>query len=84
MMFRAGERVLVTDEAPATGCWVRWWTAWEAEVAGMTFFIELGGLNCCSLLATRRLHSASSALIRLPATMPGYLVTVSGITGIRA
>ncbi|HLN59770.1 MAG TPA: adenine phosphoribosyltransferase [Thermoanaerobaculia bacterium] len=59
--FRAGERVLVADDVLATGGTAR--AAGElvdrlgGEVAGMTFFIELGGLNGRSLLATRRLHS---------------------------
>jgi adenine phosphoribosyltransferase len=59
--LRAGERVLVADDVLATGGTAR--AAAElverlgAEVAGMTFFIELEGLKGRSQLATRRLHS---------------------------
>ena len=59
--FRAGERVLVADDVLATGGTAR--AAAElverlgAEVAGMTFFIELAGLKGRSQLAARRLHS---------------------------
>lgn len=59
--LRSGERVLVADDVLATGGTAR--AAAElverlgAEVAGMTFFIELEGLKGRSQLATRRLHS---------------------------
>jgi adenine phosphoribosyltransferase len=57
----AGERVLIADDVLATGGTAR--AAGElvdrlgAEVAGMTFFIELEGLKGRLQLATRRLHS---------------------------
>ncbi len=57
----AGERVLVVDDVLATGGTAQ--AAAElvdrlgAEVAGLTFFIELEGLNGRSRLASRRLHS---------------------------
>ncbi len=58
---RAGERVLVVDDVLATGGTAQ--AAAElvdrlgAEVAGMTFFIELEGLKGRSRLVSRRLHS---------------------------
>jgi adenine phosphoribosyltransferase len=57
----AGERVLIADDVLATGGTAR--AAGElvdrlgAEVAGMTFFIELEGLKGRLQLPTRRLHS---------------------------
>src|SRR6266540_3482153 len=57
----AGESVLIVDDVLATGGTAQ--AAAElvdrlgAVVAGMTFFIELEGLNGRSRLASRRLHS---------------------------
>ena len=59
--FEPGERVVIADDVLATGGTAR--AAAElverlgAEVAGMTFFIELEGLKGRSQLAARRLHS---------------------------
>src|SRR5438034_3740301 len=59
---RPGERVLIADDVLATGGTAQ--AAGEladrlgAEVAGMTFFIELEGLKGRSRLAPRRLHSS--------------------------
>ena len=58
---RSGERILVVDDVLATGGTAQ--AAGElvdrlgAEVAGMTFFIELEALKGRSRLASRRLHS---------------------------
>ena len=58
---RAGETVLIADDVLATGGTAQ--AAGEladrlgARVAGMTFFIELQGLNGRALLTSRRLHS---------------------------
>jgi adenine phosphoribosyltransferase len=58
---RPGERVLIADDVLATGGTAV--AAGElvdrlgAEVAGMTFFIELEGLNGRARLTSRRLHS---------------------------